>query len=56
MMQTAVIGAKYRCGFPFIFNLWIEIDMMSQVPAGGALQSVLQNPVRGTRGVWYLFG
>ena len=32
MMQTAVMGTENRSGLRFIFNLWIKIDMMSQVP------------------------
>ena len=37
MMQTAVMGTKYRSGFHFIFDLRINLDMISQVPAGAAL-------------------
>ena len=39
MMQTAVMGTKYRSGFHFIFDLRINLDMISQVPVGGALTS-----------------
>ena len=37
MMQTAVMGTKYRSGFHFIFDLRINLDMISQVPVGGPL-------------------
>jgi hypothetical protein len=37
MMQTAVMGTKYRSGFHSIFNLRINLDMISQVPVGGPL-------------------
>ena len=40
MMQTAVMGTKYRSGFHFIFDLRINLDMISQVPAGAALHGV----------------
>ena len=40
MMQTAVMGTKYRSGFHFIFDLRINLDMISQVPAGAALRYV----------------
>ena len=39
MMQTAVMGTKYRSGFHFIFDLRINLDMISQVPAGRALSA-----------------
>ena len=37
ILQTAVMGTKYRSGFHSIFDLRINLDMISQVPVGGAL-------------------
>jgi hypothetical protein len=42
MMQTAVMGTKYRSGFHFIFDLRINLDMISQVPVGGPLPTPAQ--------------
>ena len=38
--QTAVMGTKYRSGFHFIFDLRINLDMISQVPVGGPLTNI----------------
>ena len=37
ILQNAVMGTKYRSGFHSIFDLRINLDMISQVPVGGAL-------------------
>jgi hypothetical protein len=37
MMQTAVMSTKYRSGFCLIFNLRINLDTTSRVPARRAL-------------------
>ena len=44
VMQVAVMGTENRFGLRFMFNLWIKIDMMSQVPVGRPL------PLDGARG------
>ena len=37
ILQNAVMGTKYRSGFHSIFDLRINLDMISQVPVGGPL-------------------
>jgi hypothetical protein len=37
ILQTAVMGTKYRSGFQSIFDLRINLEMISQVLVGGAL-------------------
>jgi hypothetical protein len=34
MMQTAVMGTKYRSGFHFIFDLRINLKMIARYPRG----------------------
>jgi hypothetical protein len=39
MMQTAVMGTKYRSGFHFIFDLQINLKMIVRYPRGEPYQN-----------------